>query len=462
MSDLEATGTVMRDDWDRRAREDASYYVAFGRRKQSKDEFFGSAKELVHGLLHEFKHFPAGAPLSELSAIEIGCGPGRVMLPLSEHFGYVTGVDVSGEMVELARRNLEGVPNAEVRQSSGSDLSGFEDESFDFCYSYAVFQHIPDREAIWSYLREARRVLKPGGLLKAQANSLPQGDQPPIALVPGWSLRAGAGEGSVVREQTPDTWSGASIRGEEIAQFAHEQGLQLLAMDGFDTQYLWFTARKPHPDDPPQSALGEAKIIVSTNALTSDRSVPQGGRFATASFQVANLGADADLNTLRVEIDGQLTAPCFVRRKTFSGEGQVNVSLPPGVRTGMLPAQLLMNGKPISNRVALRVTPAPVMIPRIASVTDGVNLLSDISIESRSLKITLEEVDLSADDLLDAFAADLNGFPIEDVNVFQVDPLTRRYEVNLELPDDIPTGPANLNCRVGSRKLWPFAVNIAA
>ena len=216
------------------------------------------------------------------------------------------------------------------------------------------------------------------------------------------------------------------------------------------------------PDDIPQSALGDAKIIVSTNALTSDRSVPQGGRFATASFQVANLGSDADLNTLRVEIDGQLTAPCFVSRKTFSGEGQVNVSLPPGVRTGMLPAQLFLNGEPISNRVALRVTPAPVMIPRIASVTDGVNLLSDISIESRSLKVTLEEVDLSPQALLEAFAADLNGCPIDDVSVFQVDPLTRRYEVNLALPDNAPTGPANLNCRVGSRKLWPFGVNIAA
>ncbi len=462
MFDLQASGEVMRQDWDRRAREDASYYVAFGRRKQTQKEFFESAKQLVFGLLHEFKHFPAGAPLRELSAIEIGCGPGRVMLPLCEHFGHVAGVDVSGEMVELARRNLEGVANAEVRQSSGSDLAGFDDGSFDFCYSYAVFQHIPSRDAIWSYLREARRVLKPGGLLKAQANSLPQADQPPMDLVPGWSLRAGAAERSKIREQAPDTWSGSSIRGEEVAQFCLKQGLQLLAMDGFDTQYLWFTARKPHPDDIPQSALGDAKIIVSTNALTSDRSVPQGGRFATASFQVANLGSDADLNTLRVEIDGQLTAPCFVSRKTFSGEGQVNVSLPPGVRTGMLPAQLFLNGEPISNRVALRVTPAPVMIPRIASVTDGVNLLSDISIESRSLKVTLEEVDLSPQALLEAFAADLNGCPIDDVSVFQVDPLTRRYEVNLALPDNAPTGPANLNCRVGSRKLWPFAVNIAA
>ena len=38
----------------------------------------------------------------------------------------------------------------------------FPDEKFDFVYSYAVFQHIPSRDVVFQYLREARRVLKTG------------------------------------------------------------------------------------------------------------------------------------------------------------------------------------------------------------------------------------------------------------------------------------------------------------
>ena len=38
-----------------------------------------------------------------LRALEIGCGPGRLMKPLSRNFGEIHGVDVSDEMVRLAR-----------------------------------------------------------------------------------------------------------------------------------------------------------------------------------------------------------------------------------------------------------------------------------------------------------------------------------------------------------------------
>ena len=50
-------------------------------------------------------------------------------------------------------------------RQAGRDLAAFADESFDLVYSYAVFQHIPSRDVVMQYLREARRVLKPGGLL---------------------------------------------------------------------------------------------------------------------------------------------------------------------------------------------------------------------------------------------------------------------------------------------------------
>ena len=40
----------MRDEWDQRAREDAPYYVAFGRRDQDAEGFFATAADVVRGL----------------------------------------------------------------------------------------------------------------------------------------------------------------------------------------------------------------------------------------------------------------------------------------------------------------------------------------------------------------------------------------------------------------------------
>src|ERR1041385_7224012 len=89
----------MREDWDRRAREDALYYVAFGRRRQTAEEFFATAADVLRAIRSEFGRFPPGADFPKMAALEIGCGPGRLMVPLSREFGHIAGVDVSKEMI---------------------------------------------------------------------------------------------------------------------------------------------------------------------------------------------------------------------------------------------------------------------------------------------------------------------------------------------------------------------------
>jgi ubiquinone/menaquinone biosynthesis C-methylase UbiE len=450
----------MRDDWDRRAREDAEYYVAFGRKSQSAEEFFASAADVLRALRQEFVRFPEGTDLAQLTALEIGCGPGRLMLPLSREFGRVYGVDVSEEMVRLAERNLAGAPNAEPRVASGADLAGFEDESVDFCYSYAVFQHIPDREAVLSYLREAVRVLRPGGLLKFQFNSLPRADRPAFEPVAGWSLRAGAPAGGEALQTPADTWSGCSFSGEELAAFAAAHGLQLLALDGFETQYLWMTARKGRPAVAPDAQLRLAGVA---NSSTSDGLVPQAGRSSSASFWVENLPEGADLNNLRVDVEGVLAAPSFVGRKARIGSGQVNVYLPPGVRAGMVPVRMLLDGRPASNTVAMRVAPPAPLIARLVEVTDGVNLLSKLSVASRSLKVSIEEAPYdSAEAVRTAFRARLNDCELAEVEAFRVDPMTRRFELNLRVPVGLPPGPYNLFCELGRRRFAPVGLVLEA
>src|SRR6478736_2893014 len=100
----------MRTDWNERAAEDAYYYVAFGRREQDDEEFFATAADVVRSLTAELKRLR-----SRDAALEIGCGPGRLMRPMSRFFGEVHGVDVSDEMIRLARERLRDVTNAYPR-----------------------------------------------------------------------------------------------------------------------------------------------------------------------------------------------------------------------------------------------------------------------------------------------------------------------------------------------------------
>src|ERR1700685_541171 len=130
----------MRADWNKRAREDANYYVAFGRRDQDDTEFFSTADDVVRDLEVELKRLPADKSVATRRALEIGCGPGRLMRPMSRHFGEIHGVDISDEMIRLAIDRLKDIPHARAHVTSDSSLSMFAGGSFDFVYSFIVFQ----------------------------------------------------------------------------------------------------------------------------------------------------------------------------------------------------------------------------------------------------------------------------------------------------------------------------------
>src|SRR5580693_614177 len=197
----------MREDWNARAREDAGYYVAFGRRDQDEAGFFATATDVINSLEWELRRVPL-AQRGDWRALEIGCGPGRLMRPMARHFVEIHGVDVSDEMIALAKDKLRDIHNAFPHAGDGSTLPQFEDGFFDFIYSYAVFQHIPSRDVVYQYLREIARVLKPGGLARLQFNGLPRG----------------VGE-------TYNTWSGARFSASEILEFAGDYDFQVLALE---------------------------------------------------------------------------------------------------------------------------------------------------------------------------------------------------------------------------------------
>ena len=94
--------------------------------------------------------------------LEIGCGVGRVgkiVAPLCRKW---IGCDVASNMISLTAQRLKGLPNVELVEISGYNLSGVPDASVDVVYSTVVFMHLESWDR-YSYISEAFRVLRPKG-----------------------------------------------------------------------------------------------------------------------------------------------------------------------------------------------------------------------------------------------------------------------------------------------------------
>jgi ubiquinone/menaquinone biosynthesis C-methylase UbiE len=93
---------------------------------------------------------------------EIGCGVGRVGLALSPACRRWIGGDVSSRMLAHAARRLQTCANVSFVKLSGFDLAPVASASLDVVYCTVVFMHLDEWDR-FNYVREAHRVLRPGG-----------------------------------------------------------------------------------------------------------------------------------------------------------------------------------------------------------------------------------------------------------------------------------------------------------
>lgn len=213
----EQQAELMRKDWDERARENARYYVNTERDDWTDEAFFASGERTVQEeILTDMINICQGKEPKQMKVLEIGCGAGRVTRALANLFGEVYAVDISGEMVARAKAALANHSNARVAQNNGRDLSVLGDIQVDFAFSTIVFQHIPSREIIETYVRDVHRMLRPGGLFKFQV------------------------QGNVTTEAKPDdTWLGVAFSQEQAMAMAERCGFELRYHHGAGQQYFW-------------------------------------------------------------------------------------------------------------------------------------------------------------------------------------------------------------------------------
>jgi len=114
--------------------------------------------------------------------LDIGCGTGSLALRCGERAARVTGIDISPQMLDVAREKVEAAGlqgQVELREMSAVDLDeAFPDGSFDVVVSSLVFSELSEDEQGF-VLRECRRLLRDGGRLLIADEAVPRR----------WSLR---------------------------------------------------------------------------------------------------------------------------------------------------------------------------------------------------------------------------------------------------------------------------------
>ena len=227
----------MESFWDERARENAPYFVENRLDYAHPDlaRFWAGGAEIVDRVceLLDVRLQPTD------EVVELGCGLGRLTRVLAARARSVRALDVSAEMLRRAREANPGLDNVEWLHCDGVSLTGVADASADAFFSHVVFQHVPDAEITYGYVREMGRVLRPGGWAAFQVS-----DDPSVHRArPSLRQRALAAAGRAPRGSDHPAWLGSPVDLERLRAVAGAAGLAVERITGAGTQFCMVRLR---------------------------------------------------------------------------------------------------------------------------------------------------------------------------------------------------------------------------
>jgi SAM-dependent methyltransferase len=151
--------------WDEFGRRDPYWAILTDPSKKGNkwdpDEFFETGRREIEDVLAWVASL--GIPVHRHSALDFGCGAGRICQALALHFDGVVGVDIAPSMIALANEHNRHGARCRYVLNERADLRQFPDGSVDFLYSRLVLQHLRPW-AIRAYVAEFVRLLAPGGV----------------------------------------------------------------------------------------------------------------------------------------------------------------------------------------------------------------------------------------------------------------------------------------------------------
>jgi SAM-dependent methyltransferase len=166
-----ASSPATASEWNDFAKRDAYAYIMTDLPAGDREAFWKSGARTVS---EQLVPVVRDNRVSPGIALEVGCGVGRLTLPMAGYFQTIVGVDISIEMVRQANAIAAERRAANVQFITLSDYDSCEanrarlDGKVDFVYSLLVFQHIDDFSLIDSHLRRISNLLCTDGIAYLQ------------------------------------------------------------------------------------------------------------------------------------------------------------------------------------------------------------------------------------------------------------------------------------------------------
>jgi SAM-dependent methyltransferase len=233
------TAHEMERFWDARAREDAAYFVdnLLEYKHGDMERFWAGGEDVVDGVLAR-----AGLQIGRDDTVaEIGCGLGRLTRVLAARADRVWAFDISSEMLRRAKELLPDLANVEWVHGDGVSLRPLGDSSVTCCFSFVVFQHLPDPELTLGYVREMGRVLCGGGAAVFQLSNDPSIHDP---VPPSARRRLAALTGRAPRGQAHPAWRGSAVDLESVRIAAASAQMDVEHVEGAGTQFCLVVLRR--------------------------------------------------------------------------------------------------------------------------------------------------------------------------------------------------------------------------